>query len=159
MAVSDPRAPSPHWPLAARSVLWVIAAFYAYGALVHVLNMLCLTGFDWATAPRKWQVLDVVYLVIDLVVVVGLLARPAVGIAAFYGAAVSQIVLYTLLRDWVLDVPEPFRRSAEDIAYLDGLVVFHLVTCVCMSAAIWLGQRTSRAGAPRHHTPPPAQRG
>ncbi|MFK7967540.1 MAG: hypothetical protein AB8C46_26565 [Burkholderiaceae bacterium] len=53
-------------------MIWVIAAFYLYGAGVHVMNMLSLTGFEWQSAPLKWQVLDVVYLVIDLAVVVGL---------------------------------------------------------------------------------------
>ena len=45
--------------LAASIVIWLVAAFCCYGALVHVLNMLSLTGFDWQSAPLKWQVLDV----------------------------------------------------------------------------------------------------
>lgn len=30
--------------LAATIVIWLVAAFYAYGALVHVMNMFSLTG-------------------------------------------------------------------------------------------------------------------
>ena len=124
-------------PIVTWLVFWIIAAFYAYGAFVHILNMLSLTGFDWAEAPAKWQALDIAYLILDVTVVVGLLLGARIGIWAFYVAALSQIALYTVLRDWVLDVPDAFRRSTEEIAYLDGLVIFHLVTCVAMSAAIW----------------------
>ena len=124
--------------VAARLIFWTIAAFYAYGAVVHVLNMLSLTGFAWGEAPAKWQALDVAYLILDVTVVVGLLRGARIGIWAFYVAACSQIALYTLFRDWVLDVPEAFRRSADEIAYLDHLVTFHLVTCIAMSTAIWL---------------------
>jgi len=123
---------------AARLIFWIISAFYAYGALVHILNMLSLTGFDWGEAPANWKVLDVAYLFLDVTVVVGLLRGAWIGIWAFFGAALSQIALYTVLRDWVLDVPDAFRRSAEEIAYLDGLVIFHVVTCVAVSVAIWL---------------------
>ena len=129
-------------PTVARLIFWIIAAFYAYGAFVHVLNMLSLTGFDWAEAPAKWQALDVAYLILDVTVVVGLLRGAWIGIWAFYVAALSQIALYTVFRDWVLDVPDAFRRSTEEIAYLDGLIIFHLVTCVAMSAAIWLMRPT-----------------
>ena len=59
--------------LAATIVIWVVAAFYGYGALLHVLNMLSLPGFDWRSAPLKWQALDVTYLLLDILVVVGLL--------------------------------------------------------------------------------------
>jgi hypothetical protein len=38
-------------PIAARLIILIVAAFYAYGALVHVLNMGSLTGFDWGQAP------------------------------------------------------------------------------------------------------------
>lgn len=38
---------------AARVILWTIAAFYGYGALVRVLNIASLTGFDWGQAPLK----------------------------------------------------------------------------------------------------------
>ena len=48
----------------AGGVLWIVSAFYAYGALVHVLNIAGRSGFDWSRAPVKWQVLDVIYLVL-----------------------------------------------------------------------------------------------
>ena len=121
-----------------KGALWAVAAFYLYGAAVHVLNMLSLTGFDWGTAPAKWQALDVVYLALDLLVVIFLPPRRTVGILAFYATAISQVVLYTVLRPWILDVPPEFRRPATEIAYLDGLILFHLVSVVLVSAALWI---------------------
>ena len=44
----------------AKIIRWVIAAFYAYGVLVHVRNILGMTGFEWMEAPLKWQIFDVV---------------------------------------------------------------------------------------------------
>ncbi len=122
--------------LAASIIVWIVALFYAYGALVHVMNMLSLTGFDWRSAPVKWQVLDVVYLVIDVFVVAGLLLSWKVGYVAFYLAALSQIVLYTAFRSWIVDVPPEFAVSDEQRSYLTGLVVFHCVTLVLVTIAL-----------------------
>lgn len=123
-------------------MIWAVAAFYLYGAAVHVLNMLSLTGFEWRAAPAKWQVLDVAYLILDLVVVAGLPLNWKAGFVAFYLAAISQIVLYTLFRDWILDVPVEFAVSDEQRGYLTGLVVFHCTTIVLISVALWIRART-----------------
>ncbi|MGI9424108.1 MAG: hypothetical protein ACR2PA_13020 [Hyphomicrobiaceae bacterium] len=128
----------------AKAILWVVAAFYAYGAVVHVLNMAGVSGFDWARAPLKWQVLDVVYLILDVTVAIGLVLGWRTGYFAFFAAAVSQILLYTVFRAWIIDVPKEFARSPEEISYLDGLVVFHVITISLVVLAIWL-QRSSLA--------------
>ena len=67
--------------------------------------MLGLTGFDWLSAPLKWQTLDVVYLILDLLVVVGLFSGWKIGFVAFYIAAVSQILLYTVLIPFSINHP------------------------------------------------------
>jgi hypothetical protein len=117
-------------------IFWIVPAFYAYGALVHILNIASMTGFSWPDAPLKWQILDIVYLVLDVVVVFGLIRGSWIGVGAFFLAATSQIMLYTVFRDWVLDVPAALQRSPEDLAYLDGLVGFHVVTCIALAAAL-----------------------
>ena len=117
-------------------LLRIVAFFYLYGASVHVLNMLSLTGFDWLASPLKWQVLDVVYLILDLLVAVGLFAGWKIGFIAFYIAAVSQSLLYTVLKDWVITVPADFLVSAEQQSYLATLVIFHLVTLVVVTLAL-----------------------
>ena len=124
-------------PVAIRVLL---ALFYAYGAVVHVLNMLSLTGFDWAEAPLRWQVLDVVYLLLDVLVVYGLLRARAFGTVALIGAACSQVVLYTVLREWILDVPPAFAVTEEQRSYLDGLVAFHVVTLLLVTVS-WRRKR------------------
>jgi len=124
-----------------RGILIAVAAFYAYGALVHILNMTSLTGFDWPGAPLKWQILDVAYLVVDVVAAVGLAFAWRIGFVAFVAAATSQIALYTVLRSWILDVPEDYRPSPEQIGYLDTLVAFHVVTIVVVAFALWLLRR------------------
>ena len=116
-------------------ILWVVALFYAYGAIVHVMNMLGLSGFSWLDAPLKWQALDVLYLALDVGVALGFITRWRPAFAAFYTAAITQIILYTLLRDWILDVPPAFAVSAEQVAYLDALVVFHVITIVAVTFA------------------------
>ncbi len=77
-----------------KGVLWIVALFYAYGTLVQ----LSLTGFAWLVAPRKWQALDILYLILDLAVAVGFFAGWRAPIFAFYLAATSQILLYTFSR-------------------------------------------------------------
>ncbi|XOV83793.1 MAG: hypothetical protein ACFHXK_01505 [bacterium] len=123
-------------PVVSKGILVVVSAFYAYGALVHVLNMFSLSGFDWMQAPLKWQVLDIVYLILDLLVVAGLYRRQRFAVAAFYVAAFSQIILYTVLRTWIMDVPEAYAISSDQNAYLTLLVGFHMVTLVFVSAAL-----------------------
>jgi hypothetical protein len=123
--------------LIAKLIFWVVAAFYSYGSLVHVLNMLSLTGFSWIEAPLKWRVLDIAYLILDVVVVVGLIRGSQIGFTAFFVTALSQIFLYTVFRDWVLDVPTEFKPTAEAVAYLNSLVIFHIITCLAMTFALF----------------------
>ena len=122
----------------ANIILWLIAAFYAYGAAVHLMNMAGMSGFDWRRAPLKWQVLDVVYLILDVIVAAGLVLGWRAGYVAFFLAATSQILLYTVFRGWITDVPEAFARSPEELRYLSGLVLFHVVTLALMGVAVWL---------------------
>lgn len=129
--------------LTASIVIWLVAAFYFYGAAVHVFNILSLSGFDWRAAPTKWQVLDVCYLILDAIVVIGLVLSWKLGFVAFYLAAISQIILYTVFRNWIVDVPAEFAVSEEQRGYLTGLVIFHCVTIVLVSAALWVRTRVT----------------
>jgi len=118
---------------------WLRYAFalaYLYGAAVHCMNMLDLTGFDWSGAPARWQLLDVVYLSLDVAVVGFLVKGRATGTGLLAAAAASQIVLYTLLREWVLDVPAAYSVDPAAEGYLDFLIVFHVVTLASILAAV-----------------------
>ncbi len=127
-----------------RAVLWLVTGFYAYGALVHLLNIAGLTGFHWPDAPLKWQLLDILYLTLDVIVVAGLARCWRPSIIAFAVAAVSQVLLYTLLRGWILDVPASTAVPEGMHVYLNGLVVFHGFTLV----AVWLALRPLAGGHP-----------
>ena len=127
---------------AARAVLGVVSLFYLYGAGVHVANMASATGFDWGGSPLRWRLLDVIYLVVDLLVAAGLFRVWRPSVVGFFAAALSQIVLYTVGRSWILDVPQQFTRSPEEVAYLDTLVGFHLVTVVLVGGALWVLRRS-----------------
>ena len=122
--------------LIGKIIIWAVALFYTYGALVHIMNILGLSGFDWAGAPLKWQLLDIVYLFLDVVVAVGFFAGWRQSYYAFYTAAASQVLLYTIFRSWILDVPEAYTVSPEQESYLTGLVVFHLATILLVSIAL-----------------------
>ena len=128
--------------IAASFVIWIVALFYLYGAAVHVFNILGLSGFDWKVAPLKWQVLDVVYLVIDLLVVIGLILSWRAGFVAFYIAAISQIILYTVFREWIIDVPPEFSVSEAQRGYLTSLVIFHCVTIALVTLALIVRVKT-----------------
>ncbi len=136
------------WPELANWVRWPIAAFYAYGAFVHVANMFGWTGIDWLNAPLKWQILDVAYLVIDCLVVWGMILRLGIGLVAFLVAAISQVFLYTVFRGWILDVPPEFAPIPSEVSYLTTLVSFHLVTLLIVGAA-WLWARRNGSEAIR----------
>lgn len=132
------------------AVFWIVALFYGYGALVHVLNILGMGGFDWADAPTRWQVLDITYLILDVIVFVGFFVRAKVSIIAFYVAALSPIVLYTVLRPWIVDVPDAFQITAEQNQYLTILVIVHIVTLVLVTGAIRLVRLTDSDGGSRY---------
>jgi len=127
--------------LAAKVVIWAIALLYLYGAAVHVFNILGHSGFDWRAAPLKWQALDLFYLVIDILVAFGLMLRKRFGFVTFYVAAISQIFLYSIFRDWIVDVPAEFLVSEEQLGYLTSLVVFHCVTILLITTVLWVQTR------------------
>ena len=125
-------------------ILWGVAAFYAYGALVHVANMASLSGFDWATAPLKWRVLDVIYLALDVFVAAGLGQRWRVSIVGFYLAASSQIALYTFGRAWILDTSSGPSLGTDATDYLDGLLLFHVVSLALVTLALCMDAAAQR---------------
>ncbi len=117
-------------------VIGIVALFYAYRALIHAMNILGLSGFEWTKAPLKWHILDVVYLVLDELVAIGLLLKWKISYFAFYIAAKSQIVLYTQFKEWNIEVPNEFAASPEQTSYLDSLVICHIITLTLVTAAL-----------------------
>ena len=104
------------------------------------MNIAGLSGYAWLDAPLKWQVLDIVYLALNATVVAGLPQKRIVSGIAFVVAALSQILLYTVLRDWILDVPSEFAVSADQAAHLNSLVSLHVFTLMAVAYA-WFHRR------------------
>ena len=96
--------------------------------------MLRLSGFNWQSAPIKWQALDVIYLILDVAFVAGLVLRWKVGHVAFYVAAISQILLCTALLNWIVDVPTELAVADEQVSYLPVLVAFHSLMLIVVTA-------------------------
>ena len=120
-----------------RVFCYIMAAVYTLGTLVHLASIAGLTGGNWLEKPRKWQLLDEFYMLLDACVAGGLLLRRWWGIAALILAAGSQILLYTELRDWILDVPEAFAPSAGELWFLDQLVMFHFASLAVLAVFCW----------------------
>ena len=118
-------------------IFWFIALCYLNGAAVHTANILGYSGYDWIDAPLKWQVLDLFYLFLNLTVVIGLLMGWRAGLIAFFAAASTQAVFYTVFRDWILDVPGQFLNADPDTS-LNGLLAFHGVTVAFVLLALWM---------------------
>ena len=73
---------------------------------------------------------------LDVIVAVGFVVRWPVAYAAFYVAATSQMVLYTVFRGWIIDVPSEYTVSPEQVSYLTALVIFHGVTLALVTGAL-----------------------
>ena len=101
--------------------LRVLAVILVYGALVHVGNILGLTGVPWQDTPSLWRTMDLVLLLFNVVVGVGLWQRqPWAVVALVGGVIVLQVVSYTVFRNQFVRGPEDtatsvraFRISAE----------------------------------------------
>ena len=71
-----------------------------------------------------------------MIVAIGFFARGKVSYLVFYFAALTQVLFYTVFRECIVDVPEVFALSAEQMSYLTALVVFHCVTLVLVTIAL-----------------------
>ena len=101
--------------------LKILAVFYAYGAVLHVADLLSLGhylgqfhGLTFAQMPGAWKIATVYFALLDSIAAYGLWKGAAWGVAAFLLAAVSQVVMYTVF--------------APTFSHQPGLVVFHLLT-------------------------------
>ncbi|MEP0322809.1 hypothetical protein [Bauldia litoralis] len=125
----------------ARIILWLVAVCYGIFAFGRVLNMLGMGGFDWATAPLEWQVIDVFYLAINVAVVFGFVLLRPIGFMAFFLAVVTQFALF-----WAVSPGEgvdgaPIRGASVFLSYF---VPFHIITVVLVVVALFLLRRRDR---------------
>jgi len=88
--------------------LRILSIIYAFAAVLHIGSILGFGRTPFDEAPLSWQLSDIFYGV------------KFWGIAAFFVAAISEILLFSLVPDWF--VVEP-----EQLTMLRGFIVYHLV--------------------------------
>jgi len=130
-----------------RIILWVIAVCYGYFALVHLLNIADVSGFNWYALPLPWQIVELFYLAVDILVVYGFVLLRPVGFIAFFVAAISQFVLFAVVNPGNLASPESASVSPRPPGYLEYLAIFHGTTIALVLLAMLLGWIARRRAA------------
>ena len=103
--------------------LRVLAIIYAFAAVLHIGSIMGFGRIPFADAPLSWQLSDIAYGIIDTIAAVGLWQQKRWGIAAFFIAAISEILLFTLVPNW-------FVTEAGQLTMLRGFIAYHLIAIV-----------------------------
>ena len=109
----------------------LIALVLAYGATVHIGNMLGLTGRAWLSTPLLWRCMDVALLIFDLVAAASLWRGLHWSVwFVFSGIILLQFIPYTLLRSH-------FILKPEDAQTLNGLLGTEAVLLGIFLILLW----------------------
>ena len=100
--------------------LRILAIIIAYGASVHIANMMGFGEMSWAEMPLTWRVGDLVYGLLDTVTAIGLWQKTVWGIFCFLSAIASQFLIYTLFIDY-------FAFTSEQRQTIYGLLGTELI--------------------------------
>jgi len=102
---------------------------------VHVANILGFGEGPWTSMPLLWRIMDVVLLIFNVTVGIGLWLKTPWGIKAFVAGIIGlQLIPYTLFR-------EHFIQTAEHAAMLNGMVVFWIVVlAILIGTVLWFGR-------------------
>lgn len=101
--------------------LRILAGVLVYGALVHVGNMVGFGGEPWSEMPIHFRVMDLLLLIFNGVVAVGLWSKSPWAVIAFVlGLVLLQIIPYTVFR-------QHFVQTPEDASTLNGLIGTEIV--------------------------------
>ncbi|MBE9046531.1 hypothetical protein IQ255_19310 [Pleurocapsales cyanobacterium LEGE 10410] len=100
--------------------LKILAMMIAYGALVHLSNLLGFGEMPWQEMPLTWKVGDIVYGILDTLTAMGLWQKTVWGIFGFLGAIASQLIIYTVFIDY-------FAFTSEQHQTIYGLIGTELI--------------------------------
>jgi hypothetical protein len=131
-----------------RIILWMIAVCYGYFALVHLLNIADASGFNWYSLPLPWQIVELFYLAVDLLVVYGFVLSRPIGFIAFFVASISQFVVLAVVAPGSLASPESASVVPRPPDYLEYLAIFHGATIALVLLAMmlwWIARRRAAA--------------
>ncbi|MEM6451777.1 MAG: hypothetical protein AAF703_15835 [Cyanobacteria bacterium P01_D01_bin.105] len=94
----------------------LVAIFLAYGATVHIGNIVGLSEIPWLATPLLWRCMDIALLIFDVIAAVSLWRGLSWSVwFVFGGIILLQFVPYTLLRSH-------FILKPEDAQILNGLL-------------------------------------
>ena len=109
-----------------------IAIALLYGATVHIGNILGIGGTNWLDTPLLWRIMDLMLLVFDLVVAIGLWRGYALSVwFLFAGIGLLQILPYTLWRSY-------FILQPEDAEVINGLLGTEILLLSLFVLLLWL---------------------
>ena len=114
--------------------LRILAIIYAFAAVLHIGSILGLGRMPFADMPLAWQLSDIAYGIIDTVAAIGLWQQKRWGIAAFFLAAGSEILLFTLVPDW-------FTSDPTELRMLNGFIVYHLIAITMYFCLAWFQRK------------------
>lgn len=80
--------------------LKILSSIMAYGALVHVANILGLGEMPWSQTPLTWRMGDITYGLLDTITAIGLWQKTTWGISVFLIVIASQFLIYTIFIDY-----------------------------------------------------------
>jgi hypothetical protein len=100
--------------------LRILAVIYGFAAILHIGSIVGLGRVPFEEAPLSWQLSDIFYGAVDTIAAIGLFKNRPWGIGAFFVAAISEILLFTLVPEW-------FVVEAAQLTMLRGFVVYHVV--------------------------------
>ena len=118
--------------------LRVLAGIYALAAGTHIGNMLGFGELPWADAPLAWRLSDIGYAILDTIAAIGLIFLKSWGVVAFLTAAISEILLFTLVPEW-------FVLKPEHLMLLRSFVAYHLVAISIYAFLYWRQNRRQSA--------------
>ncbi len=114
--------------------LWfqrVLCGCFAFGAMVHLGNLLGQGKYRLTEMPWHLLIADLFYLGMNLATIIGLLQDQLWGRLCLLLMLGSQLVLY-------LGFPRKFAETEEERKEIRGLVCFHLWTLVLFGLLWWL---------------------
>ncbi|MAF83107.1 MAG: DUF6163 family protein [Gammaproteobacteria bacterium] len=100
--------------------LRILAIIYAFAAVLHIGSILGFGRTPFLEAPLSWQLSDILYGIVDTIAAMGLWQQKSWGLYAFFIAAISEILLFSLVPDWFVIEP-------SQLIMLRGFILYHLV--------------------------------
>lgn len=100
----------------------ILAVIIAYGATVHIANILGWGEIAWAKMPLSWRIGDIVYGCLDLVTAIGLWQKTSWGIVCFLSLITSQFIIYTIFIDYFAFTPGQ-RETIYQLLGIEAILI------------------------------------